>query len=74
MGGEAMQTTAEKMLAFIDAHLEQGRTVYAQNHAQIIPIKRNKRDLVRISDDRKHVEVCKGKRWESIMGMKMVAK
>lgn len=69
-----MQTNAEKMLAFIDAHLEQGRTVYAQNYMQIIPIKRNKRDLVRLSDDRKHVEVCKGKNWVSIMGMKITAK
>jgi hypothetical protein len=67
-------TNAEKMLAFIDSHLDQGRTVYAQNYMQIIPIKKNKRDLVRLSADRNHVEVCKGKRWESIMGMKITAK
>ena len=66
-------TRAERMLAFIDAQHEFGRTVYARNYQQVIPIKPGKRDLVRLSDDRRHVEVCKGKRWESIMGMKISA-
>lgn len=69
-----MTTYAEKMMAWIEKHLDEGRTVTAANYLTQIRISPKHRDLIRLSKDRKHVEVLRGRAgWESIIGCKISA-
>jgi len=69
-----MADQGAKIWAFITEHTAAGRTVYAANYLQIIPItaKTVKNELVRLRNG--HVEVCRGKRWDSLNYCKFTAR
>lgn len=62
---------AEKLFAKLNEAWDNNYTVYATNYLQSIKITPKNRDLVRLNGD--HIEVRRGKRWESINGMKLEA-
>lgn len=63
--------TAQKMYDWIVARLTEGRTVYATNYLTVIKIAPKHRETVRLRGN--HVEVQRGKRWDSIIYCKITA-
>lgn len=62
---------ANKMYDWIMARLDEGRTVYATNYLRSVKIAPKHRAMVRLRGN--HVEVQRGKHWDSIVGCKITA-
>lgn len=66
------ESRAYKMFAWINAQLDEGRTVYASNHLRTIKITPKHRQCVRLRGQ--HVETQHGRRWDSIIWCNLTAR
>lgn len=66
-------THAENAWTWLNERWDEGRTVYVHTYLKTIKIAPKHRDRTRLSPSRKHVEVMRGKHWDSILGNKITA-
>lgn len=62
---------AQRMYEFIMSQLDAGRIVQATNYLTCIRLSAKHREAIRLLGN--HVEVRRGKRWDSIIGCKITA-